>query len=103
MSNRIRGVVAALAMAAVLAPSASHAATFIEDGGDRPNEVPIVIDALLFRPIGLVLTALGATAYAAIVAPLTLITRPKDIAKPLGPLVVRPAKFTFVDPLGYHP
>jgi hypothetical protein len=103
MSNRFRGLAAAVAMAAVLVGHAAPAAAFIKDTGDRQNSVPIVFDALILRPTGLVLTILGAGAYALVAAPLTAITRPKDIGKPLGPLVIRPAKFTFVDPIGHHP
>jgi hypothetical protein len=29
-------------------------------------------------------------------------TRPADIRKPLESLVLRPARYTFVDPLGHH-
>jgi hypothetical protein len=103
MRNRFRTLVSALAVAALIFSLASPAAAFTRDDGDRPNAVPIVIDVLILRPAGLIMTALGTAFYVFPVAPLTALVRPTDITKPLGPLVVRPAKFTFGDPLGYHP
>jgi hypothetical protein len=104
MSNRFRGLAAAVAMTAVLIGHAAPvSAAFIKDSSERQTSVPIVMDAIFLRPVGLTLTVLGAGVYAAFVAPVTALTRPKDIGKPLGPLVIRPAKFTFVDPLGQHP
>ena len=64
--------------------------------------MPILLDALILRPIGLVLTAAGAIVYTIPVAPIMAITRPTDIGKPFGPLVAAPARFTFADPLGEH-
>jgi hypothetical protein len=103
MRKRFRTLVSALVAAALIFSLASPAAAFTRDDGDRPNAVPIVIDVLILRPAGLVMTALGTAFYIFPVAPVTALVRPTDITKPLGPLVVRPAKFTFGDPLGYHP
>ncbi|MDH5308049.1 MAG: hypothetical protein OEW02_12775, partial [Myxococcales bacterium] len=66
-------------------------------------QVPIVFDVLFMRPIGLLMTLTGIAIYVFPVAPATVLVRPTDIAKPLGPLVVGPGRFTFADPLGYHP
>ena len=65
--------------------------------------MPIVFDVLLLRPMGFLMTLGGVALYVFPVAPITALTRPSDIAKPLGPLVAAPGKFTFGDPLGYHP
>ena len=43
----------------------------------------------------------GAVAYG-VVAPFVAMTRPSEIGKPLEPLLFRPARYTFVDPLGEH-
>ena len=67
-----------------------------------PGQVPGVVDALLLRPIGLLMTAGGLVLYAFPVLPIVALTRPTDMFKPLGPLVAAPAKYTFSDPLGYH-
>jgi hypothetical protein len=72
------------------------------DNGDQEKAVPVVFDVLLLRPIGLMMTVAGTVFYAVPVAPLTLMTRPSDIAKPFKLLVGAPARFTFVDPLGQH-
>ena len=103
MHNRFRAAVAALALAALIFSLASPSAAFPRDDGDVPNRVPVVFDALFLRPAGLLMTAGGVLLYIFPVAPFTLLTRPTDIAKPLGPLVAAPAKFTFADPLGQHP
>ena len=66
--------------------------------------MPVVFDVLLLRPFGLrddgrgrrALRLPGAADHARS-------TRPTQIWKPLGPLVAAPAKYTFSDPLGYHP
>ena len=73
-----------------------------EDNGDHPNSVPVVVDVLILRPLGLLGTALGLALYAFPVAPITAITRPGDLGKPFGPLVMRPVRYTFMDPLGQH-
>jgi len=72
------------------------------DDGDIPNSVPVVVDVLLLRPLGLMATAVGAVVYAFPVAPIVAVTRPGDLMKPFGPLVAAPGKFTFSDPLGQH-
>lgn len=103
MRTRFRRPVAALASAALILSLASPAGAFIRDEGDRKNSVPIVFDVLLLRPLGFLMTLGGAALYVFPVAPVTALTRPSDITKPLGPLVAQPGKFTFGDPLGYHP
>lgn len=80
----------------------ASANTLSRDNGDIQNRVPILVDVMLLRPLGLVTTALGAVIYAFPVAPITAITRPGDLMKPFGPLVATPGKFTFSDPLGQH-
>ena len=103
MRIRIRALVAALATAALIFSLAAPAAAFTRDMGNAPNQVPAVIDVLFLRPVGLIMTATGVVFYIFPVAPLTMLVRPLDIAKPLGPLVVRPGRFTFADPIGYPP
>ena len=56
---------------------------------------------MFLRPIGLPMTGLG-MAIAPLAMGVTLLTRPSDIFKPFKILVVKPARFTFVDPLGQH-
>ena len=104
MLASIRGFAAALVGVALLASSVpAHAQAFNKDTSGVPGQVPVVVDVMLLRPLGLLMTAGGLVLYAFPVLPLTAVTRPSDIFKPLGPLVAAPAKFTFSDPLGYHP
>ena len=103
MRIRIRALVAALATAALIFSLAAPAAAFTRDTGNRPNQVPAVIDVMLMRPVGLVMTVTGLALYVFPVAPITALVRPLDITKPLGPLVLKPGRFTFSDPIGYHP
>jgi hypothetical protein len=48
------------------------------------------------------MTGLGAAIFVFPVGPLVAITRPTDIRQPLDFLVMRPARYTFSDPLGHH-
>jgi hypothetical protein len=109
MLARTRSFVAALTIAALLFGSAAPA--FAGDdltGLERADDgyeasVPVVLDVLLLRPLGLLMTAGGLVLYAFPVLPITAVTRPTQIWKPLGPLVATPARYTFSDPLGSHP
>ena len=67
-----------------------------EDGS-----VNVALDALFLRPIGFLSLAAGIALFVPAAA-MTLITRPLDIGKPFHLLVIRPAKYVWVDPLGHH-
>ena len=58
---------------------------------------PILVDALLLRPLGLAATVLG-TATFILTLPFSLPTR--SSGKAAKALIVKPAKYTFVRPLG---
>lgn len=105
MQDRIRRLTVALATAGLVLSLASptFAQSRMSDTGDAPSVVPMIFDAAVLRPIGL-LTVIGGTLfYVMPVAPIMAITRPADIGKPLGPLVGAPVQFTFRDPIGHHP
>ena len=102
MLCRVRAFFVALTVGALLLGNAAPAAASASaDAFTREHEVPILIDAMLMRPMGLLMTGVGL-----VLSPLPMaivaLTRPKDIYKPFAELVVRPARFTFVDPLGQH-
>ncbi len=102
MFTRVRGFFVALAVGALLLGHAAPAAASASGHhSNREHEVPILFDAIFLRPIGLVMTAVGV-----VLAPLPMaivgITHPPDIFKPFNALVVAPARFTFVDPIGQH-
>jgi len=69
------------------------------------DQVPIVFDAFLMRPLGFGAMVGGATLFTVgvVVPPFVLAWRPTDMHKAFNSLVINPFRFTFVDPLGYHP
>jgi hypothetical protein len=60
----------------------------------------MLVDVIVLRPFGIAATVLGAAVFV-VSLPFTLPTRSVD--KAAQKLVVDPAKFTFVRPLGYVP
>jgi ABC-type transport system involved in cytochrome c biogenesis permease subunit len=68
---------------------------------EQSHTVPVLLDALFLRPVGMIVTGFGAVTFCAI-APIMAITRPTDIGTPFRALVMAPARYTWVDPLGYH-
>jgi len=104
MLNRIRQFTAASAAAALaLALALPARADRVAEISNEPTSVPVIFDIAVMRPIGLLTCIVGAAFYLVPVAPIVALTRPSEIAKPLGPLVGGPMRFTFKDPLGHHP
>jgi len=102
MVRNLRGFIAALVIAAsVLAHGAAARADSVT-GHVGDSSVPVVLDALIMRPLGFVVMCGGFVAYV-IGAPIMAITRPTDMGKPFKSLVALPARYVFVDPLGHHP
>ena len=101
MNRWITSFGATLGVVAIILGTAAPAAAAAKDL-EAHGQVNIIFDALVLRPFGLATTALGAALFAFPVGPLVAITRPKDIGKPLDFLVLRPARYTFSDPLGHH-
>jgi len=77
------------------APMASANAS--SDGKELGDDISIIIDLVLFRPIGLVTTIGGTVAYVASL-PISLPTQ--SAGKTFNALVVGPARYTFIRPLG---
>ncbi len=103
MRKRFHKSIVALLTGAMILAAATPAAAFDQETNDLTHSVPMLFDILVMRPIGLVMTIGGLALYAFPVAPLTLLTRPSDVGKPLSLLVATPGRFTFVDPIGQHP
>ena len=104
MSRIIRSFVAVtLASVMLLAQAAPALADMTISTGESNQEhsVPVLLDALILRPIGMMVTALGAGMFC-VIAPVMAITRPTDMGKPFKALVMAPARYTWVDPLGVH-
>lgn len=89
-------LLAALACVFLLAAPA-HALE--ERDADR---VPVLFDLLTRAVFGIPLTIAGSVAMVP-VGFVTAITRPSEIDKPFRILVLGPVRYTWVDPLGYHP
>ena len=97
MSNRLRPILAV--MAAILMFSTTATAQTVSQD-DAANATPVV-DVILLRPAGFVSLVVGTGLFIA-TSPIVLITRPHEIGKPFKSLVVRPAKYLWVDPIGGH-
>jgi hypothetical protein len=105
MLRRFQTSLAALAIGALLLGSAAPALAYdnmtrTKDGWHE-EPAPILVDAGLLRPMGIFMTVAG-VALMAPVGLFTLVTRPTEIGKPWHELVVKPARFTWVDPIGSH-
>ncbi len=70
--------------------------------GTRANDVPVWVDSSTLRPLGILATAVGFTLWV-VSTPIQVITRPTDMHKTFTTMVINPARFTWADPLGYHP
>ena len=102
MSGRIRGFAAALVASAVLLSGAAPALAFTDEGLEATEKhTPALLDALLLRPVGLLLTVGGAVAFVPAGA-FVGITRPTNLGKSFHTLVAVPFRYTFLDPLGEH-
>jgi hypothetical protein len=102
MFSQARGFVAALAAAAVLAMGATPALAIQDEGLEATRkQTPVLLDALVLRPLGLVLTLGGVVAFVPTGAIVGL-TRPTDLGKPFRALVGKPFRYTFMDALGEH-
>lgn len=109
MLNRIRRITAAFCLVALVAGitlplSASADESFINSSDTEANNMtsPVMLDLLVLRPIGLVTFCVSSVLFVAPVIPLTLITRPTELAKPFKAMVIKPALFVWADPLGKH-
>jgi hypothetical protein len=103
-------IVSALALVATLsvqagpAQAASTASSSHSGVGQYEHDsdaMPTLVDMMLVRPLGLGVLAAG-TVLMLPVGAFTLMTRPTNIKDPFDVLVMEPAKFVFVDPVGQH-
>ena len=103
MSRSIKSFVAALLTSALILTQAAPALAVdtMHSEENEPKAVPVLFDAMILRPVGMIVTAVGAMGFC-LVAPFVAITRPTDLGKPFSALVVAPARYTWVDRLGTH-
>jgi hypothetical protein len=85
------------ALALAIAPAVSAEPQNVDASG-RVNPA---VDVMLLRPMGILATLTG-TAMFVVATPIILITRPMEFAGPLDYLVLRPARYTWRDPIGDH-
>ncbi len=103
MFQHTRGFVAALVATAVLVVGAAPALAYQDEGLEATQKsTPVLLDAMVLRPMGLLLTVGGIVAFVPAGAVVGL-TRPTDLGKPFKLLVANPFRYTFMDPLGEHP
>jgi hypothetical protein len=101
MSNRLRRFFAVACAALLLTTTlASSASSQTLAQGDAAN-APAVVDVMMLRPAGFVSLVVGTGLFLAL-TPIVLITRPHEIGTPFRDLVVKPAKYLWVDPIGKH-
>ena len=104
MPSRLRRFLAAACALVLLVGVASPAYSTSEsmrsmmEGSDP---VSPTVDVLVLRPVAFV-TLIGGTALFLASVPFVAITRPHEIGKPFDALVVKPAKYIWVDPIGTH-
>ncbi len=97
--QRFSAVLIAVALLLVqVAPVAAATGQELENRG----HTNLVADALILRPLGLAMIGVGSVLWAVGVAPFVAITRPMDLGKSMNHLIMRPVRYTFVDPLGHH-
>jgi len=102
MSRCLKRVSAVLITAALLLIQVGPAAATPAQDLENRGKTNLVADALILRPLGLVVTVAAAAVWVVGVAPLVAITRPAELGESMDYLIKRPVKYTFVDPLGYH-
>jgi hypothetical protein len=101
MLRHLRTTLAALAVVGMLAVPATSA--FAATGVDliENEKAPPMVDLFLMRPLGLAMLGVSAVLWVPAQAA-TMVVRPADYRKPIDYLLVKPARFVFVDPLGEH-
>lgn len=102
MSNRLRQILAVTAAVLLFSTvfSTSAMAADRQYQTDAAN-ASATVDVLVLRPAGFLSLIVGTGLFLAL-SPIVLITRPHEIGVPFKELVVRPAKYLWVDPLGGH-
>lgn len=87
-----------------LSASARDAKSILNSSDSEANNMtsPIMTDILILRPIALAALVFSVALFIVPIAPITLLTRPSEIGKPVETLIYGPARYIWVDPLGSH-
>lgn len=104
MFVRIRRLVASLTVAAFVAvlSSPALAGEIYKDYEYDNDPSGVAPDALIMRPAGLVAFFLGLGLFVPAAVMTTVVGQPQNIGKSFDVLVLRPGKWTFVEPIGNH-
>ena len=110
MLYRLRRTTAALCLIVLVActvtpssASARRSSILNNSDSEANNETsPVMVDLILLRPLGLMTFVLSTALFVVPVLPITLVTRPTEIGKPMRLMLVVPFRYVWVDPLGSH-
>jgi hypothetical protein len=101
MLRHLRTLLAALAVVGMLAVPATSAFAGSNVELLEGEKAPPMVDLFVMRPLGLAMLGVSAALWVP-AQTLTMVIRPRDYKKPIDKMLVRPAKFVFVDPIGEH-
>ena len=96
MQSGVALIVVVLFLCATILVHAAEDSYMVKDRGDVSAEA-IIVDGLVLRPAGVMATLLGTVVFV-VILPFSLVT--KSVDKAAQKLVVDPAEYTFVRPLG---
>jgi len=96
----VRRILAVFALAALVAAPASAVTNERVDQVDS-EYAPAMMDVLVLRPVGLVGLAMSSVLWVPAQL-MTLAVNPTQWKMPVDHLLVKPARFVFVDPIGSH-
>ena len=74
----------------------------LESDLEEQDSVPVLLDAWVLRPAGLISVVGGFVKFVAI-SPVVAVTRPTNFKTLWHSSMDGPIRFTFIDPLGNHP
>lgn len=86
-----------LALSAITPVQAQDSVGYEETPAGSPSAAAMTVDLIVARPLGFVVTVLGTAVF---VAALPFAALAGNVGDPARKLVVEPAAFTFVRPLG---
>ena len=93
----IKKLVTSLSLATLLLVSAPNMALANERGTESGDDISIVMDLVILRPVGVIATAAG---FLVFVGSLPISIPTLSVGKTFNALVVNPAHYTFVRELG---
>ncbi len=93
----IKKLITSLSLAALLAVSLPNLALANERGTESGDDISIVMDLVILRPVGVIATTAGLLVF---IGSLPISIPTLSVGKAFNALVVTPAHYTFVRELG---